>query len=232
MIRIILSGIRGKMGQMIQQEIIKDATLSLVAGYDKEKGEQIYNETTDLPEADVLIDFSHPHNIEAILTYARDKRIPLVLGTTGYTEVDFELINKTSGDIPIFYSSNYSIGIYAMNKALAYIAPILESSFDVRMKEIHHQHKIDAPSGTAKTLVETLNSNFKTKQITKVSSIREGEIVGIHDVVFKNDSEKLLISHEAFSKGVFANGALLAAKFIINKKPKLYNMDDLFGGKK
>jgi len=193
---------------------------------------------------DVLIDFSHPDGIESIVTFSKAKKIPAVIGTTGYTDEQFEHISHLGKEVPILYSGNYSLGVILMERLVRETARILGSDFNIEIIEKHHQNKIDAPSGTAKMLQkaanEHLNCNFNNESVVKsesaqkeiaVKSIRTGSIVGEHEILFAGADEILSIKHEALSKSIFAKGAIKASEWLIGQEIGLYSMEDvLFGG--
>ena len=194
---------------------------------------------------DVLIDFSHPDGIESITTFSRTKKLPAVIATTGYSDEQFELINDLSKDVPVLYSGNYSLGIILMKRLVSEATSVLGADFDIEIIEKHHHHKIDAPSGTAKMLLNAANEQLgynviygregvcrrEEKEIA-VHTIRGGSIVGEHEVLFAGADEILSIKHEALSKVIFAKGAIKGAEWLISKEVGLYNMEDvLFGGK-
>jgi 4-hydroxy-tetrahydrodipicolinate reductase len=241
---ILIYGIFGKMGQRVAQQIMQSQNHTLVGGVDP-KGRtsesfEVFARIEDAPMADVIIDFSYPEALENILTFAISHHVPLVLATTGYTDEQLQTIQKASAHIPIFQSSNTSFGVLVMRKLLALATSYL-GDFDIELIEAHHNRKADAPSGTAKLLVSTINESLpvartvvngnhegkRKSDAIGVHAIRAGAIVGDHTVLFANESESIEISHRAFSKEVFAQGALRAAQFIISAPVGLYSMDDL-----
>ncbi len=241
---ILIYGILGKMGQRVAHEVTHSKNLNLVGGVDP-KGRTsdrfpVYAHIEDAPSADVIIDFSYPDAIEHLLSYTISHHVPLVLATTGYTDEQLKAIQEASALIPIFHSANYSFGVLVMRKLLALATSYLQD-FDIELIEAHHNRKADAPSGTAKLLVNTINETLpaartvvtghvdgKRKPDTiGIHAIRAGSIVGDHTVLFAGESESIEISHRAFSKEVFAQGALRAAQFITSAPVGLYSMDDL-----
>lgn len=191
---------------------------------------------------DVIIDFSHPNNLKMLLDYVGVHKTPLVIATTGYSQEQINSIIEASNISPIVYTANFSLGITVMEEVLSKITPILENDFDIEVVEKHHNKKIDAPSGTAKMLVDAMNKDGKYKVVEGrngysprgkeigISSIRGGTIVGEHSVIFAGDQELLEIKHEAFSKNIFANGAIVAAEYLIGKPAGLYNMHKVLFG--
>lgn len=239
MIKIAISGVLGKMGQVLKKQILLDESITYTGGYDRYKGEGVVDNLDDLDNFDVLIDFSTPTVLPRILDYAKKHNKSLVLATTGYSEDDFMLIKSYSQYIPIFYSANYSIGIHLLTKALKIVSSQIDSNYDIEMIDKHHRYKKDSPSGTAFKLYDAVNGalNEKRKLIhgdsnekgVHVHSLRLGNYVGEHTVIFSNLSETLEFTHIAHDKSVFAEGAIKAAKFIKDKKSGLFGMDDLLG---
>lgn len=235
--KALVIGSLGKMGSLIKQLLIQDSFFSEVLGYDiNDENHQLLSE---YPSVDVVIDFSHPSLITHILSYAKKNKTALVIATTGYSTHEQELIEDAQKDIPVFMSSNFSFGIKIVSQALKHISKWIEHDFDIEIIEKHHHHKIDAPSGTAIHLARTINEALKSpknvinehKQAHStdiaIHSIRSGSIVGEHTVMFAGNDEIIEIKHTAQSKSIFAYGAIKAAKYLINKKPGYYTMEDL-----
>jgi len=239
MIKLVISGILGRMGQVLKSLAETSTDFSLVGGFDQKDSSDSVADLSQLKPSDVIIDFSHPSNLKQILMYAHEKKIPLVLAATGYSDIDFEWIRKTSKDIPIFYAANYSVGIHLLTKALKLVSESVDESFDIEMIDKHHKYKKDAPSGTAYKLYDAVNDGLKEKRELidgasikpgiHVHSLRLGNYVGEHKIIFSNLSETLELTHITHDKNVFALGAMKAAKFIVTQKNGLYGMDDLLG---
>lgn len=239
MINVVVSGILGKMGSILASSIEASNQFKLVAGYDQQESLNVFSNLNQLPKSDVIIDFSHPLTLDSLLDYAVKHHIPLVLATTGYNDAQFIKIKEASKHIPIFYSANYSVGVYLVQKALKSIVKHLDDDYDIEIVEIHHRFKKDAPSGTAIKLYDTINESNKTplKMIqgesqekgVKVHSLRLGNVVGEHEVLISSLEEIINIKHTALNKSVFAKGALKAAQFLVHKPIGLYGMDDLLG---
>ncbi len=247
MINVILCGSGGKMGGFVADALKNDKEMQIVAGVDKFNNSQSFtvfknfNEIT--VDCDLIIDFSNPALLEDMLTFAKSKNIPLVIATTGYSESQIEDINEASKVIPVFFTFNMSLGVNLICSLAKKAASILGDSFDIEIVEKHHNQKIDAPSGTAIMLANSVNEVFgdtmnyeydrhskrqkRSKNEIGIHSVRGGTIVGEHDVIFAGRDEVVTISHSAFSKEVFAVGAVKAAKFIYGKKPGLYNMNSI-----
>ncbi len=244
---ILLVGAGGKMGKFVSLAANNDNELNIKAGVDK------FSQNTDFPvyksfnevdvKADVIIDFSNPSLLDDMLSYAVSTKTPIVIATTGYSELQTEKIKSASKEIPIFFTFNMSIGVNLICSLAKKAAQILGDKFDIEIIEKHHNQKIDAPSGTAIMLANAVNSVFddkmnyeydrhskrqkRTKNEIGIHSVRGGTIVGEHDVIFAGHDEVITISHAAHSKEVFAQGAVKAAKFIIGKKPSLYDMNSI-----
>lgn len=248
MIRIILNGCNGRMGKTITETLSGNENMKITVGIDKgtsmkSEHTNIFSSITEVTsEADVILDFSSPESLDALLEYATVKKLPLVLCTTGYTELQYELIRKTSSVIPIFHSGNMSLGINILNAVLRNITPVLFGDYDIEIIEKHHNQKIDAPSGTALLLANTIKTSIdektdfiygreglKKREKTDIGihAVRGGSIVGEHEVIFAGKGEIIELKHTALSREVFAVGAVKACQFIVGKDPGLYNMDDV-----
>lgn len=177
----------------------------------------------EMPEKpDVIIDFSHPSNLEMIRRYVDENPVALVLGTTGYGPEHTEVIKALSEKVPVVYTSNFSLGVTVFQQILKQITPVLRNGFDIEIVEKHHREKLDAPSGTAKMLLKAME-----EENAAVHSVRAGDIAGEHTVIFAGEDEILEITHRAGSNRVFARGAVLAAQYAANRKPGLYDMNDV-----
>ena len=218
----------------------------IVCGFDKDEnnlGFPVYNDIEKINEkVDVIIDFSVPVATFEILKYARKNNVPIVIATTGFCKEELEQIEEYSKEIPIFRSSNMSLDINLMASLIQKVAEVLTNS-DIEIIETHHNRKVDSPSGTAILLADAINEVLENKKEYTFdrmqkrekrnkneigfSSIRGGNIVGEHTVAFFGESETLEITHKAYSRQVFAEGALKAAEYIAKKENGLYNMKDL-----
>lgn len=244
---ILLVGAGGKMGKFVSLAANTDSELNIKAGVDKfcEKADfPVYKSFSEVDlKVDVIIDFSNPSLLDDMLSYAIKTKTPIVIATTGYSETQTEKIKSASKEIPIFFTFNMSIGVNLICSLAKKAAEILGNKFDIEIIEKHHNQKIDAPSGTAIMLANAVNSVFddkmsyeydrhskrqkRTNKEIGIHSVRGGTIVGEHDVIFAGHDEVITISHAAHSKEVFAEGAIKAAKFIIGKKPALYDMNSI-----
>ncbi len=249
MIKIIMHGCNGKMGRTISNLVAKDAQVEIVAGVDVNMESKFgYPVFPSLKEctvtADVVIDFSIASVIDSLLEAANDKNLPVVLCTTGLSKEQIENVVRTSNHIPILRSANMSLGVNLLLKVLKDLSgALVPEGFDVEIVEKHHNQKVDAPSGTALALADSINeefggemeyvydrSGYRKKREGKelgISAIRGGTIVGEHEVIFAGTDEVVTISHTAYSKAIFGKGAIVAAKFLAGKEPGLYRMDDV-----
>lgn len=249
MIKIVINGFLGQMGQTIGKQILNRDDMELVGGIDKNadsyKGEtKVYKNISDFSDScNVIIDFSNPTSLDDLLNYAKSNNIALVIGTTGYGENEIQKLEEASKQIPIFYSANMSLGINLLLSLVSKAADVLGDDFDIEIIEKHHNKKIDAPSGTAYMIANKINEVFDNNKVytfgrnTKtnrrapkeigIHAVRGGTIVGEHSILFAGLDENLEIKHSASSKNVFAKGALVAAKFIVLKDKGLFNMDDI-----
>ena len=249
MIKAIMNGCNGKMGQVISAICKEDPQIEIVAGVDLYDG--IKNDYPVFPnisvcdvKADVIIDFSNAKAVDDLLVYSVDKKIPVVLCTTGLSEEQMEQVKAASGQVAVLKSANMSLGINLLMQLLAQAATILApAGFDMEIVEKHHNQKLDAPSGTALALADSMNealgdqyhyvydrSSVHEKRDPKeigIASVRGGSIVGDHDVIFAGKDEVITFNHTAYSKAIFAKGALEAAKFLAGKEPGLYDMSDV-----
>ncbi len=192
-------------------------------------------------EVDVIIDFSHFSMIESILEYAVENSKPLLIATTGHSDIQMKLIEETAKKIAILQTTNTSLGVNILNEIVGFATQLL-NKFDIEVVEKHHNRKIDSPSGTAKTILNVIKNNIeneaeliygregnkkRTEHEIGVHSIRAGNIVGEHTVIYSKGDEIIEISHEALSRKVFSDGAVVAAKFLINKTNGMFTMKDV-----
>ncbi|MBQ6815884.1 MAG: 4-hydroxy-tetrahydrodipicolinate reductase [Clostridia bacterium] len=247
MLRIILSGCCGKMGRVINDIISADDSAKIIAGVDaygeKYSDFPVYKNFEQLPEADVIIDFSNPNALDGLITYAAKTKTPAVIATTGYNEEEIEKINAAASLFPVFFTFNLSLGVNLLVSLSKKAAEFLGNDFNIEIIEKHHNLKVDAPSGTAIMLANAINNTLGDNMLYEydrhskrqkrnnneigIHSVRGGTIVGEHEVIFAGNNEVLSLKHEAFSKTIFANGAIKAAKFIADKPAGLYNMNDM-----
>lgn len=249
MVKIIMHGCNGKMGQVITKIVKEDANAKIVAGIDKYTGisnnypvfESI--EKCDI-EADVVIDFSNALAVDGLLDYCVEKQVPVVLCTTGLSEEQLKNVEEASKKVAVLKSANMSLGVNMLLKLLQDATKILApAGFDIEIVEKHHNQKVDAPSGTALAMADSINavlndeytytydrSQVRQKRDKKeigISAVRGGTIVGEHEVIYAGEDEVIEFKHTAHSKAVFAKGAVEAGKFLKGKEAGLYSMQDV-----
>ena len=249
MIRIIMHGCSGKMGQVISGMIADDPELTMAAGIDpRDDGHNPYPVFSDISlcdvEADCLIDFSTASVADKMLDYCVEKKLPCVLCTTGLSQEQLAKVEAASKNVAILKSANMSLGINLLQSLLKKAAEVLgPAGFDAEVVEKHHRLKLDAPSGTALALADSVNealggdyeyvfdrSDRRMKRPEKeigISAVRGGTIVGEHDVIFAGTDEVITFSHTAYSRAVFGRGAVQAAKFLAGKPAGLYDMSNV-----
>ena len=223
-VRVLLIGVAGRMGQTMSDLAKDDPKIDIVERCDL--GDPI---EPAMRNCDVAVDFSHPGAITEICHAALQHRKPLVIGTTGHSTEQRSTIEETAQSLPVVFAPNFSIGVNVLFWLTRKTAERLGSDFDVAIVETHHKMKKDVPSGTAKTLVEVLKATKKTQREIPIQSIREGDVVGEHTVIFSGPGERLELTHRAASREIFAQGALRAAEWIISQSPGLYSMQDVLG---
>ena len=253
MTRVIMNGCNGKMGQCITGICKDDPEITIVAGVDVYDG--IANDYPVFPsisacdvEADVIIDFSTATAVDELLDYCEAKELPVVLCTTGLSEEQLARVDKVAQSTAVLKSANMSLGINTLMELLRKAALVFApAGFDMEIVEKHHNQKVDAPSGTALALADSMNEaldnsyNYKydrSKERVKrdkyeigISAVRGGTIVGEHEVIFAGQDEVIEFKHIAYSKAVFAKGAVEAAKFLAGKPAGRYDMADVISAK-
>ena len=217
MINILLNGCNGNMGKAIIEHVNKMPDFNVLYGIDKDNTD-LYNNITQKP--DVIIDFSTVSATFTALNYAIENLVPIVIATTGFSQTDNQKIAEFAEAIPIFKSSNMSYAIHLFTNVASTLAKKLKNA-DIEIIEKHHRMKKDAPSGTALMLANSINKKCG------ISSIRGGGLVGEHSVLFLGENETIEITHTAYSRNIYVEGALDAARFIITKKNGLFSMEDL-----
>ena len=249
MIRIMMRGCNGKMGQCISRIVAEDPETEMVAGIDIfDDGHNPYPVFKDIrdcnDQADCLIDFSGVTGLEDVLDYCVEKNLPCVLCTTGLSKEQLDAVTEASKKVAILKSANMSLGINLLLKMLKDAADVLApAGFDIEIVEKHHNLKKDAPSGTALALADSINEELnneyeyvfdrsqrreqRPKKEIGFSAVRGGTIVGDHDVIFAGEDEVITFSHSAYSKAVFGKGAVQAAKFLAGKGPGYYTMSNV-----
>lgn len=246
-----MHGCNGKMGQVITSICKEDNQVEIVAGIDvidnRDNGYPVYTDIMSCDvEADVVIDFAAAVAVDKLLEFVEKKNIPLVLCTTGLSPEQLNKVVKTSENIAILKSANMSLGINTIIKLLKDAVNVFApAGYDIEIVEKHHNQKVDAPSGTALALADAINearnneyeyvydrSQVRQKRGAKelgISAVRGGTIVGEHEVIFAGIDEVIEIKHTAYSKSVFAKGAVEAAKFLSGKPAGMYDMADVIG---
>jgi 4-hydroxy-tetrahydrodipicolinate reductase len=221
-VRVLLIGAAGRMGQTVLNLAQNDSQIEIAEQCDL--GDSI---EPAMKNCDVAIDFSQANIIDEICHAASQHGKPLVVGTTGHSQHQRKTIETTAHSVPIVLASNFSVGVNVLFWLTQKAAELLGSDFNPEIVETHHKMKKDAPSGTAKTLADILKAVRNSEIPTQ--SIREGDVVGEHTVIFSGPGESLELTHRAANRGIFAAGALRAAKWIINKPPGLYSMQNVLG---
>lgn len=250
MIHVLISGALGSMGRQVAQAIEADPDFTVIAGVDIHADDSlsypVYEGFGGVKEnPDIIFDFSRADALEGVLEFAMEKKLPAVICTTGHTPSQKAYITKAALSIPIFYSFNTSLGIALTRALVRQAAQTLGDGFDIEIVETHHNRKVDAPSGTAVMLFDSLNEarggdlvpvydrqsrrEARNSHEVGMSSVRGGTMVGEHSVFFFGPDEVIEIRHQAFSRQVFATGALRSAKYLVDKLPGLYDMDDVIG---
>jgi 4-hydroxy-tetrahydrodipicolinate reductase len=223
-VRVLLIGAAGRMGQTVRDLAQSDPEIEIAAQCDL--GDPI---APVIKNCDVAIDFSHADAIDEICRAALTNGKSLLIGTTGHSQEQRTIIEEAAHSVPVVFASNFSVGVNVLFWLTRKAAELLGADFSPEIIETHHKMKKDAPSGTAKTLGEILKTADKTHREILIRSIREGEVVGEHTVLFSGPGERLELTHRAASREIFARGALRAAKWIVGKPPGLYSMQDVLG---
>ena len=251
MIKMIMHGCNGKMGQVITGLVREDAQAEIVAGIDvvdnRENGYPVFTDIDACDvKADVIIDFAAAAAVDKLLAYAVRTQTPVVLCTTGLSEAQLQKVSEASKEVAVLKSANMSLGINTLIKLLKDAANVFSpAGYDVEIVEKHHNQKVDAPSGTALALADSINESqgniyeyvYDRSQVRKkrekkelgISAVRGGTIVGEHEVIFAGVDEVIEFKHTAYSKSVFAKGAVEAGKFLAGKAAGMYDMSDVIG---
>ena len=251
MVKVIMHGCNGHMGQVVSAMAAADPEVEIVAGIDlvdnRENGYPVFTDIWSCQtEADVVIDFCSAKATDVLLEYCADRKLPVVLCTTGLSEEQLKKVEDTSKKVAVLKSANTSLGINLLMKLVKEAAQTLAAAgFDMEIVEKHHRLKVDAPSGTALALADSINegldqayhytydrSQRREKRDPKeigISAVRGGTIVGEHDVIFAGEDEVITFQHTAYSKNIFAKGAIQAAKYLAGKEPGWYQMSDVIG---
>lgn len=242
MISILVTGVSGRMGQAVYKAV--ESNPETMVGGTHDQGEDL---AEILPGCDAIIDFSHHSFTCCMLEKAVALGKPVVIGTTGHADEERKAIADAAKSIPIVFASNFSVGVNTLFWLTRKAAQILHDGYDMEIVEMHHHHKIDAPSGTARSLAEILckesgmdydrdvahgrSGNIGARPVREIGmhSLRGGDIVGDHTVIFAGDGERVELSHKASSRMTFANGAVRAALWLCGREAGLYDMEDVLG---
>ncbi|MGN1032609.1 MAG: 4-hydroxy-tetrahydrodipicolinate reductase [Intestinibacter sp.] len=248
-LKLLINGYSGTMGQVLTKCALADEEIELVAGvshaqHDSNNQFSTYSSFAEVKEeADVVIDFSNPLALDGILEYCLNTKTPVVLATTGYNDEEMAKIHEAAKQIPVFLSFNMSLGINVLLKLVKEAAKNL-AGFDIEIIEKHHNKKLDSPSGTAVMIANAVKEVREQSEFiygrygrtgkrqpneVGIHAIRGGTIVGEHSAIFAGNDEILEINHSARSKNVFAEGAIAAAKYLVNQEAGFYNMDNMLG---
>ena len=236
--KAIICGANGAMGKLICERLA-DEVVGKVS-IDGENGVAKTFQELNAKEADVIVDFSHHTAVAEVLANARALKCAAVIGTTGHSHEEKELILDAANEIPVFFSGNMSLGIAVLCRLAAQATAVFPDA-DIEIVEVHHNRKVDAPSGTAKMLFEAVKKarpdayehcgrageGKRQPGEVGISSLRMGNVVGVHEIHICTPNQTLTLRHEAGNRGMLADGAVDAARFICGKKPGLYNMEDL-----
>lgn len=228
----------GTMGRIVRDMALQNPGIDKVYNIEPALGERL----EDIREPDVVIDFSHPGALDGIYRYIEERkgRVGVVFATTGYTEEEEKRIRKLAESAPVIKSSNFSYGISSLKKIVGYAVPLLADCSDMEIIEKHHNQKVDSPSGTALALAKVCDPSGerqrrygrcgeeKRKNEIGIHSVRGGTIFGEHTVLFAMKDEVIEIKHTAFSKTIFAKGAIEAAQWLAGRKPGMYSIEDVF----
>lgn len=245
-IRVAILG-GGAMGKVLSQMTEEKEGYELVGVVEPLNGETLEaleekGKDADGKAMDVVIDFSHPANLDMLCGYCEANGVPAVIATTGLDADHLAKINALAEKVPVVFSANYSLGVNVMKRVIAEITPILEDAFDIEIVEMHHNKKLDAPSGTAKMLLAAADGEGKYDHIygregmrkrgheIAVHTLRGGTVAGEHTVIYAGEDEIIEVKHRAGSKKIFAAGALKAAAFVKDAEVGYYTMEDILFG--
>lgn len=237
MVKLAISGCQGRMGQRILDLALRDKSFKISCLLENRERPGVLSTTFGLPVnfdsdalkgSQVLIEFTSPEATLEHLKVCQKYGVKMVIGTTGMSKDQVAQIKKAANKIPIVYSSNMSVGVNLVFALIRNTAKVTGKTYAIHLTETHHVHKKDAPSGTAKTMAE-IAEEFSKSKVANVDSIREGEVIGDHEIIFDSPVDRISISHHAKTRDIFAEGSLVAAKFLAKKKKGLFNMQDVLG---
>ena len=244
MCNVFISGATGKVGRLLIEEILEDVNLKLAGGSASKESKylgkdlgaligrsniniKILEGISNEKDIDLIIDFSRPQNSIQISRFARKENIPMLIGTTGFSEDELDEINEISREIPLLIAPNTSMGIALFKKILDHSKEVLNVASSIEIYEQHHKEKKDSPSGTAINLKDQLKDILCDKDI-HIESSREGDSPGLHTIKLSFEDETIEISHKATDRSIFAKGAIIAGKWLKDKPPGLYTMQDIY----
>ena len=244
MCNTFISGATGKVGRILVEKVLEDSDLILSGGsaskdsknIGKDLGDfigkhniniSVVDDISNQQDIDLIIDFSRPENSIKVLRFANKEKIPMVLGTTGFSDTELKEISEISKEIPLLIAPNTSLGVAIFKRLIYQSKDILKLASSIEIHEKHHEEKIDSPSGTAINLKEQLEE-ISSKENIKIFSVREGHSAGEHTIKLYFDDEVLEISHQALDRSLFAKGAIIAGKWLKDKKPGSYTMQDIY----
>ena len=244
MCNVFISGATGKVGRILIEEILEDIDLKLAGGSASKESKDLGKDLGALigrsnininilegisneKDIDLIIDFSRPQNSIQVSRFARKENIPILIGTTGFKENELNEINEISKEIPLLIAPNTSMGVALFKKILDRSKEVLNVTSSIEIYEQHHKEKKDSPSGTAINLKDQLKDILPDKDI-HIESSREGDSPGLHTIKLSFDDETLEISHKATDRSIFAKGAIIAGKWLKDKPPGLYTMQDIY----
>ena len=237
MVKLAISGCQGRMGQRILDLALRDKSFKISCLLEHQERPNVLSTTFGLPVSfdsealkgsQVLIEFTSPEATMEHLKACQKLGVKMVIGTTGLLKDHIAQIKKASSKIPIVFSSNMSVGVNLVFALIRNTARVTGKNYAIHLTENHHIHKKDAPSGTAKTMAEIAQEHSKSK-VANVDSIREGEVIGDHEIIFDSPVDRISISHHAKTRDIFAEGSLVAAKFLAKQKKGLFDMQDVLG---
>lgn len=237
MIKLAITGCCGRMGQSITRFALADDAFKIQALLEYDGHPRINEEIHGcvissnrdiIKDADCLIDFTTPQSTMENLKICVENKVAIIIGTTGLSEADNQLIKDASKSIPVIYSGNMSTGVNILFKLTQILSQTAPTNYTAKVTEGHHIHKVDAPSGTAK-MIEKIIDDAQTRERLETESIREGEIIGDHSIQFESDQDIITISHHAKNRDIFTIGALAGAKFLKDKDNGLFNMQEVLG---
>ena len=244
MCNVFISGATGKVGRILIEEVLEDIDLKLAGGSASKESKDLGKDLGALigrsnininilegisneKDIDLIIDFSRPQNSIQVSRFARKENIPILIGTTGFNEDELNEINEISKEIPLLIAPNTSMGVVLFKKILHRSKEVLNLTSSIEIHEKHHKEKKDSPSGTAINLKDQLKGIVSNKDIHIVSS-REGDSPGVHTIKLSFEDETIEISHKASDRSIFAKGAIIAGKWLKDKPPGLYTMQDIY----